>query len=377
MAKFKIPALEYIRGISMLGVVGIHTGAYSLSNPNADIHLFALLEIFTRFSVPIFFFVSAFGLFLGQNLKEPFHYSQFMQRRCKGVLLPYLSWSILYMLHYTYISNDTTLWSLPSICEYLFFGLASYQLYFLVILLWFYALMPLWRWVLKWVTQSPLSAFSLLFVLQIAFNYYSSYLLVIETDNYYIQKAIYHRLSYWVLHYLLVFISGGFCALHYETFKTWVIDKSDKLKNLFFFCLLGMLALYYYLVLGLDYTLEQAVNTDHQLSPIGVAYTLSASLFWFSAFSQITSNSQRKLFSFLGNYSYLVYLVHPLAMYYIDKFFTEYQLEMTVPVTILFFLLTITLSIGCALLIRTISKKAPIIGLLLEGQYTKKVVLGS
>src|SRR5471030_2531027 len=97
MPKQKITALEYIRGISMLGVVGIHTGAYSLSNPTVNIHLFALLEILSRFSVPIFFFVSAFGLFLSQDLRGKFDFFDFMKRRSRTVLLPYIVWSLFYM----------------------------------------------------------------------------------------------------------------------------------------------------------------------------------------------------------------------------------------------------------------------------------------
>ena len=61
--KPRLPAIEYIRGISMLGVVGIHTGSQYLANVAANMHLVALFEVATRFSVPIFFFISAFGMF--------------------------------------------------------------------------------------------------------------------------------------------------------------------------------------------------------------------------------------------------------------------------------------------------------------------------
>jgi surface polysaccharide O-acyltransferase-like enzyme len=135
MTTARIKAIEYIRGIAMLGVVGIHTGAYSLTNPSVNIHLFAIFEIFTRFSVPIFFFISAFGLFYRQSLDSPFNYRHFFSRRLQTVLLPYVTWSLLYMLHYTWVSGDSQPWQPPLLYEYFIFGLASYQLYFLVILL--------------------------------------------------------------------------------------------------------------------------------------------------------------------------------------------------------------------------------------------------
>ncbi len=62
--KPRISALEDMRGIAMLGVIGIHVGAqYIVGNHLANAQLVALFEIVSRFSVPIFFFISAFGLF--------------------------------------------------------------------------------------------------------------------------------------------------------------------------------------------------------------------------------------------------------------------------------------------------------------------------
>ncbi|MGL5513875.1 MAG: acyltransferase family protein, partial [Sporomusa sp.] len=197
MPKQHVVALDYIRGLSMLGVLGIHTGAYSLAYPAVNEHLFALLEIFTRFSVPIFFFVSAFGLFISQPLSKPFCYQAFMRRRLKAVLLPYLAWSLLYMLHYSLMIANVNIWNWPLICEYLFFGLASYQLYFLVILVWFYTFMPLWRHLTSWIIKTPIISLFSLLLGQIAFNYYSSYILAAGFGNYYLDLAIQHRMSYW------------------------------------------------------------------------------------------------------------------------------------------------------------------------------------
>lgn len=217
MAKQHIVALDYIRGLSMLGVLGIHTGAYSLTNPVANPHLFVLLEIVSRFSVPIFFFVSSFGLFISQPLQKEFHYLDFMRRRFNAVFLPYIAWSLLYMPHYTWISGDAGIWDKPHFYEFLFFGLASYQLYFLVILIWFYALMPLWRMLARFLINNPLSGLVLLIV-QIAFNYYSSYILKPGYDNYYLNLAVQHRMSYLILHYVFIFMLGAVCAELYPQF---------------------------------------------------------------------------------------------------------------------------------------------------------------
>ena len=72
--KPRLAAIEYIRGISMMGVIGIHVGSQYLANTAANANLIALFEVATRFSVPIFFFISAFGLFYNLDLTAPFDF---------------------------------------------------------------------------------------------------------------------------------------------------------------------------------------------------------------------------------------------------------------------------------------------------------------
>ena len=196
MKKPRLPAIEYIRGISMLGVIGIHVGSQYLSNTSANMHLIALFEIASRFSVPIFFFISAFGLFYNLDLKERFDYKNFMKRRFRTVLIPYLVWSVFYLLHDGLLYH-TGFPSLLSLASLLFFGNAKYQLYFLVILIWFYLLMPLWIYMVRRANWWNLS---LLFLLQIAIDYFSSFstsfnLMVYGMENPFLKPFLLDRKS--------------------------------------------------------------------------------------------------------------------------------------------------------------------------------------
>lgn len=373
MSKQRIVSIEYIRGLSMLGVIGIHTGAYSLTNPNVNIHLFALLEIFTRFSVPIFFFVSAFGLFLHHNLEAPFNYTNFMKRRCRTVFIPYVVWSALYLVHYTLVSGDISPW-LPSIfLKYLLFGLASYQLYFLVILLWFYSLMPLWRIIVKKIATAPFFYLSNLLLLQIVVNYYSSYMLEANFANRYLNLLVQYRLSYWIIHYLFIFLLGAVCALHYEQFIYKLKKHRITVSCFFGVTLVGMLGSYYYLLLLKHYSPEEAVNTVHQLSPIGVLYTLATTLFLLVLFQFYRLNPVLKiLLTQLGERSYAVYLVHPFVMYYLIGLINSQSISMTVPVVLLFYSSTAAISLLISWLIHSCSRFIPSIGILLTGSAAKK-----
>ena len=369
MSKERILAIEYIRGIAMLGVVGIHAGSFSLANPHANIHLFALLEIVSRFSVPIFFFVSAFGLFWSQDLSGPFNYIDYAKHRLRSVLIPYIVWSLLYMIHATLLSGDWGIWHITILMQYLFFGLASYHLYWLVILLWFYLLMPLWRWMLKGILAHPSSTLSALLLTQIIINYYSSYMIVVaDPPRSLIDLLLQYRLNYWVLHYLFIFLFGGYCAQNYQVVKQG-IQQHSRLIVTFFISSLGlMLLFYYFLLFGLYYTPEQAANTAHQLSPVGVLYTLASSLFLLLCFQSYSLPKHlAELLQALSTYSYSVYLVHPFFMYYLNELLERLNLLFTGLVTIVFYIIVVTLSLFFGRGIKTLSRRYPLAGLLLTG----------
>ena len=51
MKKAFLPEITYMRGLCMLGVIGIHVGSYALQNPFVNLELISVLEILSRFGV--------------------------------------------------------------------------------------------------------------------------------------------------------------------------------------------------------------------------------------------------------------------------------------------------------------------------------------
>ena len=74
MSKRFIRSINYMRGLCMLGVIGIHVGSAALSNPTPNLALIGLLEILSRFSVPAFFFLSAFGMFCAKKAMKSLYF---------------------------------------------------------------------------------------------------------------------------------------------------------------------------------------------------------------------------------------------------------------------------------------------------------------
>lgn len=374
MKKPRLPAIEYIRGISMLGVIGIHVGSQYLSNTSANMHLIALFEIASRFSVPIFFFISAFGLFYNLDLKECFDYKNFMKRRFRTVLIPYLVWSVFYLLHDGLLYH-TGFPSLLSLASLLFFGNAKYQLYFLVILIWFYLLMPLWIYMVRRANWWNLS---LLFLLQIAIDYFSSFstsfnLMVYGMENPFLKPFLLYRLNYWVIHYVFIFVIGGWLAVHMDAFHQFMQKYRPGICAFFWASMASLLAYYYKLIFMDGYRLDEAINTAHQLSPAGIFYTLAASLFFFTIFTcQRYPSCLNPLLSLLGRHSYFAYLVHPVAITYLSLLLQRTGHIMTAPLAIAFYFAVVFLAVAAAMLCRQIGQHIPWLNILTIGVYPKK-----
>ena len=368
--RVRVSAVEAIRGISMMGVIGIHIGAEYLANPSPNIHLVALFDIGTRFAVPIFFFISAFGLFYGQLPSAPFSYRDFLVRRGRAVMIPYLVWSLFYLLHdaYAYGVGFPPLTALPSI---LFFGNAKYQLYFMVILIWFYLLMPLWRVLLARMTLPLLAG---ILVLQIAFDYWSSFDTAFNLYVYglpegtLLRALLFYRLNYWVIHYVFIFLLGGYIALHFATFRAWMERNAMRLYAFGILSLAALLAWYYKLLLVDGYTPLEGIYTAHQLSPLGIFYTIGATLALFAFFTRLgTKNLLGRAFQFLGKHSYFIYLAHPIAITYLLLMIHAHGHVLTAPIALGLYAATLLLTLLGAVIARKIGEHIPMVNELTIG----------
>lgn len=374
MKKPRLDAIEYIRGISMLGVVAIHVCSQYLANPTPNLHLVALMEIATRFCIPIFFFISAFGLFYNMDINKPFgkeEYKNFLLRRGKTVVVPYVVWSLFYIFHNAFLFQYLGSLSIGGILSNLFFGTGGYQLYFMVLLIWFYLLMPLWISIVKACSKHMLV---ILFLAQVAVNYALDQLI----NTYAMQPSLLktfleYRLNYWVIYYFFVFIFGGWLAVHSDIFHNWMKNKRTTI-TVFFFATLAALMGYYYKLEYLDgYTPLEGVFTAHQLCPAGIFYTVGACLFFFTIFTYRRFPAIFcPMLSFAGRHSYFVYLAHPVFITYAMLYINGHNIVMSAPVTIALYVAIAAITMLAAVVMRRIGDYLPIINEFTIGVYKKK-----
>lgn len=373
--------IDNLRGICMLGVIGIHIGSLALA-PNNFI-LYLLLEILSRYSVPSFFFISGYGLACtdkGLLSGSRLNYIDFMKKRLRGAGLPYLSWSLFYMLYFWLILPPGFVsWNPLHVAYVLFFGLGCYHLYFMVILLWFYASYPLWRQLLRIIIHKGIPfMLVLLFIFQLAFNWWTTHPGLNTAGWSVIAKNFFdYRLNYLPLHYLLIFMSGGLAACYWEKFIALLRRYSAMVCMIFAASMAWDVQSCYEAVTVKGYTLIDLANTYHQLSPQGLCYTVGSLLFFCLALDWLERKAQSegslakpfyKAISILSSYSMLIYFVHPLLLDWLSSAYNHFGIIMTVKKVALSYVLLVLGSLALSILLTKAFEKCSMAKLLFTGK---------
>ena len=373
--------IDNLRGICMLGVIGIHIGSLALAPNNFTLYL--LLEILSRYSVPSFFFISGYGLACtdkGLLSGSRLNYIDFMKKRLRGAGLPYLSWSLFYMLYFWLILPPGFVsWNPLHVAYVLFFGLGCYHLYFMVILLWFYASYPLWRQLLRIIIHKSIPfMLVLLFIFQLAFNWWTTHPGLNTAGWSVIAKNFFdYRLNYLPLHYLLIFMSGGLAACYWEKFIALLRRYSAMVCMIFAASMAWDVQSCYEAVTVKGYTLIDLANTYHQLSPQGLCYTVGSLLFFCLALDWLERKAQSegslakpfyKAISILSAYSMLIYFVHPLLLDWLRSAYNHFGIIMTVKKVALSYVLLVLGSLALSILLTKAFEKCSMAKLLFTGK---------
>ena len=372
--------IDNMRGLCMLGVIGIHIGSLALA-PNS-FTLYLLLEILSRYSVPSFFFISGYGLACtdkGLLAGSALNYIDFMKKRLCGAGLPYVSWSLFYMLYFWLILPPGFVsWEPLHVAFVLFFGLGCYHLYFMVILLWFYGTYPLWRKLLRIIIHHN-HAFMLvlLFIFQLLFNWWTTHPGVNSSTWSVLAKNFFdYRLNYLPLHYLLIFIGGGLAAVYWEKFLALLHKYAAGVIVLYLASIGWDVYSCYDAVKSKGYSLLDLANTYHQLSPQGLVYTIGSILFFCLALDWLEKKSEGcapavllyKAISVLSAYSMLIYFVHPLLLDWITSAANYFGIIMTVKKVMLAYVLLVCGSLALSVLLTRLFAKCSTAKLLFTGK---------
>ena len=411
--------VDRLRALAMLGVIGIHIGPFVFASSTPRLDLFLLFQVFTRFAVPAFFFISGFGLFCNDALHRPFHYFNFIKKHLITVGLPYFVWSFFYIAMWQWedMYRPDRSFSLSVLIVKFLLGEGCYHIYFMVILLYFYFSMPFWRWLVHRVSEKSAAgiaaALAVLAGLQVLlYNWSATYW------NYppwtqghaMIIRLLNERMNYLPLFYGFIFVLGGVSAIHEKKIRTFLqVHFTSSLGVFLLSCAVLVWKFKQYVLAGIPLE-DIPAKYMTQLTPEGLLYTVCWLLFFSAALEKLegtvaaenntdqTANAaedeetseiaeecyaqntelpekeserRRSLLDVLSEYSMIIYLIHPLFLYYWLQWFELLGFSISqVPVAV-FYLLVLVTSFIAGVVIHKLAKRFRPIGLLLLGRQPK------
>lgn len=147
-------------------VVWIHVSSAPVSTLEPASWQYAIVYFpwkLAAFVVQGFLFLSAVKLFL--RPQEAFSYRRFWRSRLCRIVLPYLVWVCIYYVYF--VARGYFPFRVGDLLRYMVVGDLSAHFYFIVILVQFYLLMPLWRVMVRQVDGTVAMLLALLISLMV------------------------------------------------------------------------------------------------------------------------------------------------------------------------------------------------------------------
>jgi len=310
--KKRYSELNYFNAIACLFVILIHVLSYGITNLRADSLQGIIVYLPWRLAayvVPGFIFSGAVKMALGfekdteNGVKAYFAY---VLRRITKIYLPYVLWVGVYYLYFLRLGWVEK--GFDVFLRYVWFGDLSSPFYYVVTVMQFYLLAPLWRWCVKRIPfyiAIPISAFISVLMLN-----FEKILSAFEIEFLW-RDRIFPT-------YLVFFVIGLYVGKHYESLR----DAVKKQKLSFITLIIPVLL---FVFLGcLQYTKGIYIFDQNPLK----IFSDILMIFFMLALCIFISDSAptilKKPLLFISSASFTVYLSHCLFLQECQNTLGEY-----------------------------------------------------
>ncbi len=269
--------------------------------------LFYSLTRLMTFAVPAFIFTSSVKLFYKYGGAAHFPYPRFLWDRIRKICFPYFLAIVIYYLVFVYVMHLYE-FDLDQLLHFLITGDISAQFYFIVLIIQFYLLMPIWIYISR-VKSKLFSALMLLLALAITVFF----------RMHYPYTAVIHKIfpSYFVF-----WISGMYVGLHYEAFEKMIVQNKPVIYVAWLVLAVAHCVLSYMQFGGL---------IAYKLSPLIVVLFCFFSSFGFYSYAReltISLESRGKgLLTSISQASYDIYLIHCLIILVMNWLLTKMEID--------------------------------------------------
>lgn len=318
-----LTAIDLFRGLTILEVVTHHTTgmAFRYTTPGTLEHeVLSVLNRTLHFAVPAFMFLSA--TLLTASLLKRFDARTYFTRRVVRGGWPYLLWSVLYALWYVWteqrppeVLTDPAKWTF-----YLLYGKASYHLYFLLVALEAYFILPL---LLPLARRKP--GIPLVFLVG----------LVVQLGLFLLNRHVlkFQFPASTILWYMLPVLLGVGVGANLRTFPDW--------WRRHWWLLVGLMLLAYAAYLPTSLANLRGEKVDALLysvkswlfTSLTALNLLGLSFVWHQSRARMLSGL-KLLLTMLGTVSLQVYLIHPAIQQWLERSYPPGSVQPLTQVTL-------------------------------------------
>ncbi len=311
--------LDPLRALTALSVIAVHVVALTtyLSRSDLSLQMQNAAVVALHFTRAVFMFVTAFAL-VYVYYGKPFSLKRFWSKRSISFLLPYVFWSLVYIPY-----------NKPGLAPGAFIqtaafdiltGTASFQLYYILLSLQFYLVLPIFLLFLKRIARHPWIALSISLVVQVVLFYVDYHYLqqskLASTSKFWGIVATYQ--DRFLFTYQFYFLLGGFTALYFEQVKSFLCRHGWVIAGGFLAFLAGTWLHFVIQIRVFQLSMDAATSV---LQPAMVFYSVAVIFFllWLAclwAYRKGQDGRPRgyRFWSKLSDASFGVYLTHVFIM---------------------------------------------------------------
>src|SRR5947209_247656 len=306
--------LDPLRAVTAVTVIAVHvlSGTMGLNQTQTGLQVQNGLLTSVHFTRDVFMFVTALALTY-VYFRRPFSGKRFWAKRSIGILVPYCIWSIAYTWVNTSEHSPAAFAKLALLN--ILTGNASYQLYYILLTLQLYLVLPLFLLFLKHIKHHPWRALGISFALQVLLMY---------VDYRYLQQGTLASSGVWqvvaayqdrfLLTYQFYFILGGLAALYLKQARAFVLSHGKWIVSGF---VLALAALWVHFLLQVDVYHESLGYATSVLQPMMTFYSPVVIVLlgflacrWASRTDQQGHPKGYRFWRLLSDASFGIYLVH-------------------------------------------------------------------
>ncbi|WP_144712120.1 acyltransferase [Curtobacterium pusillum] len=348
--------VDVLRILTFACVIGVHTTSHTVASDDVGLNALLGLLHFTRL---VFFSLTAFVLVYSYTLR-PRPMAQFWPKRFLLVGVPYLAWSFVYVAS-SWLISPTRRGDVPDLvrtyAEGIVTGVSWYHLYFLLVTMQVYLLLPVIAWLVRRTRGHHVAVLVVSLVLQLVVFAGYKYFPASDAWLHGYQKQFFFS-------YVFFIVSGAVAADHADAFLRFI--RVHRRAVLGGFVGVGVLTLgVWALQVGLGQSLYAAGTP---LQPIQVVWS-TAVFVGFLAIGARWADRRRpgsplaRVVDYGSDRSFGIFLSHPFMIWIL--LYGDSWLERFVPkpwLTLVTYLLVLVLSVAVTELFRWTPLSVPLTG---------------